>query len=271
MKSKKKVLLEGVKYDKENEAFSFDFVADNEHSFVKLVSDGPYKLKEYDPCTYFGYVFEDDVDARVKKQFIDLIKYPDQRIQRDDLRKFIFNAVVSLDRKISLPQYDVIVHPQSSSNLNYEIIDEIYKKSLSDKITTYELVKTLPENMEFNYDLYITSLKKKPGVNEHNVKQSVNAIEDMMFHLKKLDYVKIGTYVKAKWRPYLKNFFMFKTPEAKRAYEALSGRNVLVVDDVSTTRATLQYVLNTVRFVNDTCKICCFCLLGNKAHALMSR
>lgn len=187
MKSKKKVLLEGVKYDKENEAFSFDFIADNEHSVVKLVSDGPYKLKEYDPCTYFGYVFEDDVDARVKKQFIDLIKYPDQRIQRDDLRKFIFNAVVSLDKKISLPQYDVIVHPQSSSNLNYEIIDEIYKKSLSDKITTYELVKTLPENMEFNYDLYVSSLKKKPGVNENNIKASVNAIEDMMFHLKKLD------------------------------------------------------------------------------------
>lgn len=267
----KKLLLEGVKYDKDNETFSFDFMSDDEHSVVKLVSDGPYKLREFDPCTYFGYVFEDDVDARVKKELIDLIKYPDQRIQEDDLRKFIFNAVVSLDRKISLPQYDVIVHPQSSSNLNDEIISEIYKKSLSDKFTTYELVKELPEKMEFNFDAYVKELKKKPGVNDNNIKQSVKAIEDMMWHLKKLDYVKIGTYVKAKWRPYLKNFFMFKTPEAKKVYEALSGRNVLVVDDVSTTRATLQYVLNTIRFVNDTCKICCFCLLGNKAHAMMSR
>lgn len=265
-----KPLLEGVTYDKENEAFSFDFTADDERSVVKLVSDGPYRLREFDPCTYFGYVFEDDVDSRVKKDFIDLIKYPNQRIRQDDLRKFVFNAVVSLDRKVSLPRYDVIVHPQSSSSLNDEIISEIYKRSLSDKFTTYELVKELPEKMEFNFDAYAKELRKKPGVNENNVRQSVSAIEDMMFHLKKLDYVKIGTYVKAKWRPYLKNFFMFKTPEAKKAYEALSGRNVLVVDDVSTTRATLQYVLNTIRFVNDACKICCFCLLGNKAKTNMS-
>lgn len=186
------------------------------------------------------------------------------------MRKFVFNAVVLLDRKVSLPQYDVIVHPQSSSNLNNEIISEIYKKSLSDKFTTYELVKELLGKMEFNFDAYVKELGKKPGVNENNVKQSVSAIEDMMSHLKKLDYVKIGTYVKAKWRPYLKNFFMFKTPEAKKAYESLSGRNVLIVDDVSTTRATLQYILNTIRFVNDTCKICCFCLFGNKVKTTIS-
>ena len=80
MKSKKNFLLEGVKYDKENETFSFDFMADDGHSVVKLMSDGPYKLREFDPCTCFGHVFEDDIDARVKKEFIDLIKYPDQRI-----------------------------------------------------------------------------------------------------------------------------------------------------------------------------------------------
>ena len=84
-------------------------------------------------------------------------------------------------------------------------------------------------------------------------------------------FKKIWAYVKSKWRQYLKNFFMFKTSEAKRAYEALSGRNVLVVDDVSTTRATLQYVLNIIRVVNDTCKICCFCLLENKAQTLVSK
>lgn len=72
----KKLLIEGVKYDKDNESFSFDFMADDKSSVVNLMSDGPYRLREFDPCTYFGYVFEDDVDSRVKKEFIDLIKYP---------------------------------------------------------------------------------------------------------------------------------------------------------------------------------------------------
>lgn len=88
----------------------------------------------------------------------------------------------------------------------------------------------------------------------------------MVKRLRKLEYVKIGTYVKAKWRPYLKNFFMFKSEEAKKAFEALSGKNILIVDDVSTTRATLQYVLNAIRLVNDSCRICMFCLLGSKVR-----
>ena len=87
-----------------------------------------------------------------------------------------------------------------------------------------------------------------------------------MERLRKLEYVKIGTYVKAKWRQYLKNFFMFKSEEAKKAFEALSGKNILIIDDVSTTRATLQYVLNAIRLVNDSCTICMFCLLGSKVR-----
>lgn len=69
-------LLEGVEFDKENETFAFDFNSDSERSIVKLVADGPYQIEDYDLCTYFGYVFEDDINSQVKKQFIDLVKYP---------------------------------------------------------------------------------------------------------------------------------------------------------------------------------------------------
>ena len=68
------VLLEGVEFDKDNETFAFN--SDSERSIVKLVADGPYQIEDHDPCTYFGYVFEDDINSRVKKQFIDLVKYP---------------------------------------------------------------------------------------------------------------------------------------------------------------------------------------------------
>ena len=88
----------------------------------------------------------------------------------------------------------------------------------------------------------------------------------MMEKIKKLDYVKIGTYIKAKYRPYLKNFFSFADDEAKKTFESLQDKKILIVDDVSTTRATLQYVLNTIRAVNDTCDITMFCLLGNKVR-----
>lgn len=258
-------LLEGVEFDKDNESFSFDFKTDNASSVVKLVTDGPYQVEDYIPCTYFGYVFEDNIDARIKKKFIDLIKYPSGQIEDQDLKKFICLAVAALDKRISLPKYDVIVHPQSSSQLNNLIVSEIYKKSLSTKYLEIELVKDLPANMEFNYGAWIHELKSKPGVNQNNIDASVEAVDKMMVDIKKLGYVKIGSNVKAKWRPYLKNFFKFKDESSRKAFFDLeSGRNVLIVDDVSTTRATLQYVLNTVRNVNDTCNIAMFCLLGNK-------
>ena len=259
------LLVEGVTFDAENNSFTFDFEHDSRHDLVKLVADGPYMIEDYDPCIYYGYVFEDGIDSRLKKQFIDLIKYPSQQIQESDLNRFIVRSVANLDKKISLPKYDAIVHPQSSSDLNAKIIREIYNRSLSDKVLEIELIKDLPSKMEFNYDLYVDSLKHKTGINQKNIDNSVLAIKRMMDDIRKLDYVKLGTYVKAKYRPYIKNFFYFKDEDSKKAYESLQGKNVLIVDDVSTTRATLQYVLNAIRLVNDSCSIAMFCLLGNRA------
>ena len=191
-------LLEGVEFDKDNESFSFDLKTDNVSSTVKLVTDGPYQVEDYIPCTYFGYVFEDNIDSRIKKKFIDLIKYPSGRIEDRDLKKFIHLVVAALDKRISLPRYDMIVHPQYSSQLNNLIVSEIYKKSLSTKYLDIELVKDLPANMEFNYDVWIHELKPKPGINQNNIDASIEAIDRMMAVIKKLDYVKIGSNVKAK-------------------------------------------------------------------------
>lgn len=260
----KKYLIEGVLFDETNNIFTFNFNNDTANDLIKLVPEGPYQLVDYSPCTYFGYVFEDNLKPEIKKQFINLIKYPNQYIQETDLRRFIQRAVQKLDEKISLPKYDVLVHPQSSSQLNNKLINEIYKRSLSTKVTEIELIKDLPHNIEFNYDLYIDELKKKPGVNQQNIDQSVKSIEKMMANLKHLNYLKLGTHIKAKYRQYIKNFFKFKDNQTKKTFEALNGKNILIVDDVATTKSTLQYVLNTIRNVNDLCNISLFCVLGNK-------
>ena len=120
--------------------------------------------------------------------------------------------------------------------------------------------------MEFNYDAYINFLKQKEGINQNNIDDSVKAIKRMMDGIRKLDYVKIGTYIKAKYRPYIKNFFMFKSDEDEKFYKAIKNENALVVDDVSTTMSTLQYVVNTLRLINDENELTLFCLLGNKRN-----
>ena len=58
--------------------------------------------------------------------------------------------------------------------------------------------------------------------------------------------------------------FIKSTDEDEKFYKAIKNENVLIVDDVSTTMSTLQYVVNTLRLINDENELTLFCLLGNK-------
>ena len=49
-------LIEGIEYDKKQDTFTFNFKSDNGTEMIKLVSNGPYQITDYSPCTYFGYV-----------------------------------------------------------------------------------------------------------------------------------------------------------------------------------------------------------------------
>ena len=258
-----KSLVEGVEYVKNTDSFSFDFENDSGKSIVKLVPDGPYQITDFDPFTYFGYVFEDNIDHQVKKDFINAVKYPDGKIKSEDLARFIRKSVSSLDRKASLAGYDVIVRPQSSSRLNDLLLDEIYKVSMADTFLDIEMVKSIPSKIEFNFQAYADSLRRKPGVSSGNIKDAMEAVSRMLTDVRKLDYVKLGTDVKPKHRMFLKNFYGFRDGESKRNFEKLQGKKILIVDDVSTTMSTLRYVLNALKIVNDTNEITMFCLLGN--------
>lgn len=258
-------LIEGVSFDKDKNLFQFDFSSDKDNDFVRLISDGPYELKEYSPCTYFGYVFEKNTPKEIKRKFIDALKFPEknENISKEDLIRFIRNAVYQLDQKVSLPKYDCIICPQSSSKLNSWIIEEIGNISLSDKFVKFELLKELPKNIEFNYELFEENLNKRDiqGISRKN---ALKQIEFLMNDIHNLDYLRIGKHVKPKYRKYLKNFYKFKTTEDENAFRKLQSKNVLIVDDVSTTMATLQYVLNATRILNDSNQITMFCILGNK-------
>ena len=50
--------------------------------------------------------------------------------------------------------------------------------------------------------------------------------------------------------------------EDEKFYKTIKNENVLVVDDDSTTMSTLQYVVNTLRLINDENELTLFCLFG---------
>lgn len=259
-------LIEGVEFDPSKNSFLFDFLVDSEKSIVRL-NEQLFQIKEYQPCTYFSYTFDDSVDKKTKSLFIDAIKYPNNsehaKISKNELNRFLNNAISKLNDKINLAQYDVVIYPESSSKLNKIVFEKIIDVAMPKHYLSFELVKDLPKNITIDKDRYFnvrhTAEKDKPSV-----MKTMDSIEKMIHQL---DYLKLGKNIPPKYRKYLKNFFHFKNEEDKKTFLSLNEeKKILVIDDVATTGSTIKYLLNAIRTVNAVkdSRISIFCILGNK-------
>ncbi len=68
--------------------------------------------------------------------------------------------------------------------------------------------------------------------------------------------------MKYKYRKYLKNFYNFGSEEEKDAFNKLTQPKVMVIDDVMTSGATLNYIINTIYKVNPNATVVVFTLIG---------
>ena len=90
-------------------------------------------------------------------------------------------------------------------------------------------------------------------------------IMSMMELIHQKEYFTIAKDVKkSKLRPYIMNFLSFKNDKDKELYSSIRKQNILVVDDVTTSGATLSEILRTLRIVNEDNKITIFSLIGRK-------
>jgi hypothetical protein len=132
------MIIEGVHYDSESDSFIFDFENDYETDIIKLKKVG-YKVLAFNHCYYFGYQFETDIDSSKRTKFIHSIKFPDGKISERDKNSFIINAVNKLDSDITLPSYDLIVYPESMSEINREMLKYL-NRFASPEIVNMELI-----------------------------------------------------------------------------------------------------------------------------------
>lgn len=249
-------LNEGISYKNCLDSFEFDFKHDNKTDIIKLTKSISV-YKDLGPCTYFGYEFEQDIDRDVKKKIIDYLKYSDDK----DIKQLVVRAVNSLYEVVDLSKFKTIIYPESSSKLNNLIINTIHDVCPV-SFNSCKLIKELPKNIEFEYETYKNFLKNN-GVPLKDIETSCKNVEKMIDNIHDLEYFKIGQNTKVKYRGYLKNFFKFPNQEQMNAYKNLQNSHVLVIDDISTTHATIKYLLQTLRAVNYKCEIAVFCLIGN--------
>ena len=260
-------IQEGIKYNPDSDTFIFDFKNDNDTDIIQLQKVG-YQMIAFNHCYYYGYEFEDTVDKQLRTNFIKSLKFLDGRISEKDRKLFIKNAVNKLDTDISLPSYKIVVYPESMSELNREMLQYLDMFAYPELIEM-EMIKSLPSKIDFDYSRFtieVLNSKLPDGRNRYTEiqkKEVLDNIQKMMDDIHNLQYFSIARDVKKiKYRKFIKNYYSFKNESDRQLLESLTNTNILIIDDVATSGATIGQLINSLRIVNDSNNIVIFSLIG---------
>ncbi len=259
----------GIVYNEEEKKFVFDFTHDGVDDIISLTPHG-YQVQAFGKCFYYGYEFCDEVNGNVRTEFIKHLKFPLSLKDEPELTQFIQKAIDDLNDKIDLYDYDMVVMPQSSSKVNQYMLRYIYRFA-QPSLYYMELIKSLPEDISFDMNGYANQYLNdvlengRPRYTEAQKDEVKKSVSNMMDLIHKKDYFTIAKDVKkSRMRPYITHFLRFKSEEDRQLAASIHKNNVLIVDDITTSGATLNEILRSLRLLNEDNNITIFSLLGRK-------
>jgi len=258
----KNMIIEGISF-KDNK-FTFDFNNDHEKDAIYLEQDFDNISEINDNVYYFSYKFNDNIDGRIKSEFIKQIKYRDlSTIKNDDYNNFIKKSVNILNKKVNLAKIDLIIYPETKSPLVIDILKYIYGFT-APTYKTIELVKNAIENIEFDYDAFNVHISNLQ-LSSSDKKVLRNNIENLMKNIKSNTYFSIAKSIKKpKYREYFKNFLIFKNENDKKIIKSIqTDSNILIIDDINTSGTTIKELLRNINFINPDNDKIIFTLLEN--------
>lgn len=134
-----------------------------------------------------------------------------------------------------------------------------------------ELIKFLPEQIEFDVDAYSNQYlddvleNGRPRYTETQKEQAIRSVDEMMNLVHSKSYFTIAKDVKkSKLRPYIMNFLKFKDEKDQKLCSTIREQNILIVDDIATSGSTLNEILRALRILNEDNRITIFSLIGRK-------
>jgi len=270
----------GIVYNSKSDVFEFSFTSNSQECIIEFVDMPliPILLDDVEGMSnvyYFGYEFlnNDCASSKIRTKFLHELRFNDNFTTQENKELFVKNALSKLKKSldITINDIDIIIYPKSRSSLNQYILQLFYSLTNS-KAKSFEVIKELPINIKFNWkDFKINELESyvngRPRYTEVQKMEQNNKISRLLDEIHTLDYFSIAENVRTnKYKSYMSNYFYFDTLDMQQHFTEIqqTGGKILILDDVSTTGATLKEIIKIIRFLNKKSDIILFTLIGKK-------
>jgi hypothetical protein len=270
----------GIEYNKNLDIFEFNFTSNSEECIIEFV-DLPLQPVFFDDVEglnniyYFGYEFlnNDHASSKIRTKFLHELRFNNHFTTQENKELFVRTALSKLKKTLHITINDIgiIVYPKSRSSLN-EYILRLFYAITNSKAKSFEVIKELPQNVKFNWkEFKINELESiingRPRYTEIQKQEQIEKINKLLDDIHSLDYFSIAENVRTnKYKSYFSNYFYFDSPDMQQDFNEIKGKEdkILILDDVSTTGATLKEIIKIVRFLNKDSDIILFTLIGKK-------
>lgn len=248
---------------KSDNTYAFNFEHDDITDIISLAGTKLYKSNIGDNIYWFGYKFNDSVNRKERSNFIDWIKgLLDNKPTEQQYEQIISRPLNLLYRENVIPDIDLVVSPRSERSELVSKIISIFDRMLPHGIprTSTELIKNANKDVEFDWDVFNNDFTG----NGKQYKDVRNYIEtELLPKIHNGTYFSIGKDVKVKYHKYIKNYLIAPKSTVEKI-KNVEDRSILIIDDINTTKATIDEMLRIIKSINPACSIFIFTLIGKE-------
>ena len=227
---------EGVRLNDDNTYF-FDFKEDKKDDVLTLIYNKNYITKKTTNgiISYFSYKINKNTDKTIRFNLLTYIK--NHLVNSNNYDTFLNKSILGLfnNPNIEVSDADLILIPESSSNVNFDLANKIKDKIPNALFAKDIILKNEPENVLIDYELLKSKGYKKETILEIESmvkKATVNGV----FKIKK---------IAPRFRRYILNFLKIDITNRRLLNKLVNGK-VIVVDDFISEGTTFREIKRLV-------------------------
>jgi hypothetical protein len=244
----------------EDGKFVFDFSRDLKGDIINLAEISLQESSIFNHTYLYGYEFCEDVPSIVRTEFIKQIKGLKGGIGEKQLKIFLIRPIDKFNEYLNFFALSCIIYPTSQrTEINRTIVRYINDYSLlgSRDFVPLELVKKANCDIEFDF----AGFRRDKGDHPRYEKWKREA-EKLVQKINNSDEYFTISSLPTYYRKYIFDYLEFVDKDTERLVSLIDGKEVLIVDDINTTQATLTEILRVIYRVAVPKRLIVFTVLG---------